>query len=223
MGRTRKPNAGTHGSYGSRRDMDARSRLARRRLAETDASDRDRGGAIGGSHGSNQGADGGIRDSRRTASGADAATFGANRTFREASRPTPGSNRTLQRSLVPRLREALPDVQFVVTTHSPLVLSSFDRAELIVLDRDSEKGIRELDRQIFAFSSDQVYEWLMGMPSQSTVIEEMLEKEEDADLALSLYQSKERNEEQARAELESRQDLVERLRHATALSCGLPD
>ncbi len=33
---------------------------------------------------------------------------------------------SLQRSIVPRLREALPNLQFLVTSHSPLVLSSFD-------------------------------------------------------------------------------------------------
>lgn len=119
---------------------------------------------------------------------------------------------TLQRSLVPRLRAALPNVQFIVTTHSPLVLASFDRAEIVVLDRDAENGIRELDRQIFAFSTDQVYEFLMGTPPQSTVIEEKLEKGDDPELALYLYQSQERSEEETRAELEERRRLIEELR-----------
>lgn len=121
---------------------------------------------------------------------------------------------TLQRSLVPRLRAALPNVQFIVTTHSPLVLSSFDRAEIVVLDRDAKNGIRELDRQIFAFSTDQVYEFLMGTPPQSTVIEEKIEKGDDPELALYLYQSQERSEEEARAELEERRRLIEELRGA---------
>lgn len=121
---------------------------------------------------------------------------------------------TLQRSLVPRLRAALPNVQFIVTTHSPLVLSSFDRAEIVVLDRDAENGIRELDRQIFAFSTDQVYEFLMGTPPQSTVIEEKIEKGDDPELALYLYQSQEHSEEEARAELEERRRLIEELRGA---------
>jgi predicted ATPase len=123
---------------------------------------------------------------------------------------------TLQRALVPRLRAALPNVQFIVTTHSPLVLSSFDRAEIVVLDRDEETGIRELDRQIFAFSTDQVYELLMGTPPQSTVIEEKLEKGDDPDLALYLYQSRERSEEEARAELAERRRLIEELRGAAS-------
>lgn len=119
---------------------------------------------------------------------------------------------TLQRALVPRLRAALPNVQFIVTTHSPLVLSSFDRAEIVVLDRSEEDGIRELDRQIFAFSTDQVYEFLMGTPPQSTVIEEKLARRDDPELPLYLYQSEERSEEEARAALEERRRLIEELR-----------
>jgi predicted ATPase len=119
---------------------------------------------------------------------------------------------SLQRALVPRLRKALPNVQFIVTTHSPLVLSSFDRTELVVLDRHAEGGVRELDRQIFAFSTDQVYEWLMGTPPQSTVIEEKLKTGDDPNLGLYLYQSEGANEDEARAQLDERQRLIEELR-----------
>ncbi len=122
----------------------------------------------------------------------------------------------LQRGLVPRLREALPLVQFIVTTHSPLVLSSFDRAELVVLDRDTEEGVRELDRQIFAFSTDQVYQWLMDTPPQSTVIEEKLERGDDAEAALLLYQSEDRNEAEAKVDIAERKQLIAQLRRSSA-------
>ncbi len=122
----------------------------------------------------------------------------------------------LQRGLVPRLREALPLVQFIVTTHSPLVLSSFDRAELVVLDRDAEEGVRELDRQIFAFSTDQVYQWLMDTPPQSTVIEEKLERGDDAEAALLMYQSEDRNEAEAKLEIAERKQLIAQLRRSSA-------
>ena len=81
---------------------------------------------------------------------------------------------TLQRSLVSRLRKILPSVQFIVTSHSPLVLSSFDQHELILLDRDEPGGIRHLDRQILAFTADQVYEWLMGTPASSEAADDYL-------------------------------------------------
>ncbi len=78
---------------------------------------------------------------------------------------------SLQRTIVPRLRAALPRVQFIATTHSPLVLSNFDRAEIIALDRSVPGRVRELDRQILAFSVDQIYEWLMETPTGGAAIE----------------------------------------------------
>lgn len=83
---------------------------------------------------------------------------------------------SLQRSLVPLLRRALPRVQFIVTTHSPLVLANFDRAELIALDRAEPGGVRDLDRQILGFSTDQIYRWLLETPTTGMAIEQQLEE-----------------------------------------------
>lgn len=58
---------------------------------------------------------------------------------------------SLQRAVVPRLRAALPNVQFIVTSHSPLIISSFDRRELVVLDPEAPNGHKPLDRQILGF------------------------------------------------------------------------
>jgi predicted ATPase len=98
---------------------------------------------------------------------------------------------SLARSIVPALRKALPRVQFIVSTHSPLVLSSFDRAELIVLEADPEGlvGTRELDRQVFAFSMDEIYKWLMRTPPRSSVMEEKVATGDDRNVASYLYQS----------------------------------
>lgn len=78
---------------------------------------------------------------------------------------------SLQRTLVPALRAALPRVQWIVTTHSPLVLSCFDRHEIIALDRDAPGGIRELDRQILGASPDDIYRWLMDTPPSGGAFE----------------------------------------------------
>ncbi len=118
----------------------------------------------------------------------------------------------LQRSLVPRLRAALPNIQWVVTTHSPLVLSSFDRNELVLLDPGSEGGIRRLDRQILGFSSDQVYRWLMDTSPHSSVIETKLGQGDDRDVAVLLYQSEERDEAEAEQALDRRRERIARLR-----------
>ncbi len=81
---------------------------------------------------------------------------------------------SLQRVLIHRLRNALPRVQWVVTTHSPLILSSFDSAEIIALDRTAPGGIRFLDRQILGFTTDEIYRWLMDTPASSGEMEAQL-------------------------------------------------
>jgi len=120
---------------------------------------------------------------------------------------------SLQRVLVPRLRSALPDVQWIVTTHSPLVLSSFDRRELILLDAQREGGVRTLDRQILGWSMDEVYSWLMETDPHSAALEE---RPMDRDLALVLAQSPEVSEQKALENRELRRKLIERLQQRDA-------
>jgi hypothetical protein len=124
---------------------------------------------------------------------------------------------SLQRTLVPRLREALPRVQWVVTTHSPLVLSSFDTAEIVALDRDEPGGVRFLDRQILGFTTDQIYEWLMGTPPTSAAIEQALAGSEtsgnlsDKELAELLTMSPEVSAEEAKERARVRHERLKRL------------
>jgi predicted ATP-binding protein involved in virulence len=81
---------------------------------------------------------------------------------------------SLQRKLVPRLRKTFPKVQWIVSTHSPLVLANFDRNEIVALDRNREGNIRVLDREIKGFTSDEIYEWLMDTRPTGVAIEEEL-------------------------------------------------
>lgn len=119
----------------------------------------------------------------------------------------------LQRLLVPRLRQALPDIQWIVSTHSPLVLSSFDQNELIMLDAKSLTGVREVDRQILGFSTDEVYKWLMETEPRSVALTETSDEEQ---LALLLAQSPDVNAQKAQANRELRRKLVERMRRRDA-------
>jgi tetratricopeptide (TPR) repeat protein len=80
----------------------------------------------------------------------------------------------LQRVIVPRLRRALPEVQWIVTTHSPYIAASFDRHELIVL-RDRAGATHHPDRQILSFSVAEVCEWLLGTRSHSGVVDQLLQ------------------------------------------------
>ena len=86
---------------------------------------------------------------------------------------------SLQRALIPRLRKTFPKVQWIVTTHSPLVLANFDLNEIIALDRDQEGNIRQLDRQILGFTADEIYEWLMGTRPTGVAVEEELRKSDE--------------------------------------------
>jgi hypothetical protein len=48
---------------------------------------------------------------------------------------------TWQRHVVPVLRQVFPKLQFIVTTHSPLVLAGFEREEIIRLKLDEQAGL----------------------------------------------------------------------------------
>jgi hypothetical protein len=125
---------------------------------------------------------------------------------------------SLEKSLVSQLRRALPNVQFITSTHSPLVLSSFDRSEIVMLDASSPSGARELDRQVFGFTMDDIYAWLMDTSPGSPVMEQMLKESSDPELAVYLYQSKDVNEDRAREIIAEREKQIAKLRRQRDLS-----
>lgn len=121
---------------------------------------------------------------------------------------------SLQRSIVPRLRAALPNVQFVVSSHSPLVLASFDMNELVPLDSREEDGIRELDRQILGFTPNEIYEWLLGTTPASAALESELLKASSLGERKRLAQMLKQDPSSGPAEAGSRlDDLRHRLRN----------
>ena len=81
---------------------------------------------------------------------------------------------SLQRIIVPCLRECFPKIQWIITTHSPLVLFSFDKAEIVLLDPHEDNHQRGLDRQIMGFTIEQMYDWLMNTKPNAPYIEEQL-------------------------------------------------
>lgn len=97
----------------------------------------------------------------------------------------------LQRTLVERLRERLPRVQWIVTTHSPLVLASFDREEIVLLEPDPEHGVRrrELDRQITGFTLDEIVRWLMETEPHSLALDAVAEEPVDPEQRLAFLLS----------------------------------
>ena len=125
---------------------------------------------------------------------------------------------SLQRDLVPRLRKVFPKVQWIVTTHSPLVLANFDVNEIIALDRDREGNIRELDRQILGFTSDEIYEWLMGTRPMGAEMGEELSKSDQGlgksqeDLARLMRVSPKTDDETARKQVAEFKEILRTLK-----------
>jgi energy-coupling factor transporter ATP-binding protein EcfA2 len=119
----------------------------------------------------------------------------------------------LQREIVPRLRRALPGMQWIVSTHSPFIVGSFDQTELVVLDRDAPGGIRELDRQVLAFTANDIYDWLLDARPVSLAGERAAGADDGASL---LYQSPERNAEAAERLLARQDDMLAQLRNVKA-------
>ncbi|MEO7398137.1 MAG: AAA family ATPase, partial [Ilumatobacteraceae bacterium] len=119
----------------------------------------------------------------------------------------------LQRLIVPRLRRTLPNMQWIVTTHSPFIVGSFDRTEIVVLDRTESTGIRELDRQVLAFTANDIYDWLLDARPVSEAGEDEAAKDEGTTL---LYQSPNRNAVQADQLVAKQDELLEQLRSVKA-------
>ena len=62
-----------------------------------------------------------------------------------------------QRVVLPTLSRALPNVQFVVTTHSPLVVGSLEAANLFVLaEEEGATVIRKLPERVHGRSAEQI-------------------------------------------------------------------
>ncbi len=70
-----------------------------------------------------------------------------------------------QRQCIPILRKAFPRLQFVVTTHSPLVLTGFEQHEVIRLRLEDGSVVQEhLDSQSAALSANQLMTTFFDVP-----------------------------------------------------------
>jgi len=119
----------------------------------------------------------------------------------------------LQREIVPRLRAALSGMQWIVTTHSPFIVGSFDQSELVLLDQTQPGGIRKLDRQVLAFTTNDINDWLLDASPVSLAGEQAVMGESGAAL---LYQSPSRSANEAESLLARQDELLARLRDVKA-------
>ncbi len=80
-----------------------------------------------------------------------------------------------QRAVVPRLKKTFPNVQFILTTHSPQVLGEIGSDEIVLLEETPE-GIRDrrFAREVHGLSSGQILETLMETPERTVQVEQEL-------------------------------------------------
>lgn len=80
-----------------------------------------------------------------------------------------------QRMIIPRLEEAFPHCQFIVSTHSPQVISEVRPEGVVLLERRPGEGIVALHASAsYGRDSNRILEDLMGVPERPGPIKEKL-------------------------------------------------
>ncbi len=72
---------------------------------------------------------------------------------------------TWQVGLIQALRETFPRLQFIVTTHSPILLTAFRREEVVKLDFDADGNVVKVPtpRDPRLLTGSELYEWFFGI------------------------------------------------------------
>lgn len=79
-----------------------------------------------------------------------------------------------QREIVPKLIGTFPNCQFIITTHSPQVISHLQPESIYILESTSEGIIVKRPRSSFGRNSDRILEDLMATPARPQEIKENL-------------------------------------------------
>lgn len=89
----------------------------------------------------------------------------------------------LQRTLLPKLLEAFPNVQFIVSTHNPFIISAVPNSNVYVLDYDENERVKShsLDNINKSGSSNEILRDVLGISSTMPVwvenkVNEIVEK-----------------------------------------------
>ncbi len=74
---------------------------------------------------------------------------------------------TWQRTLVPTLSKTFPKLQFILTTHSPIVAASVEMANLFILEpaRNGTAKLTRPDAEVYGLNAQQVLHEVFGMDS----------------------------------------------------------
>ena len=71
-----------------------------------------------------------------------------------------------QRGILPKLSQTFPNCQFIVTTHSPQVISDVQSESVIILESEEGKVVAKYPRNSFGRDSNQILESLMDTPER---------------------------------------------------------
>jgi predicted ATP-binding protein involved in virulence len=79
-----------------------------------------------------------------------------------------------QRLMIPQLTKSFPNCQFIITTHSPQVLSHVHHENIFLLKNDKDGFTYSKAMESFGQSSDRILEDLLGVDSRPTEQKELL-------------------------------------------------
>ena len=76
-----------------------------------------------------------------------------------------------QRMIIPRLTKTFPNCQFIVTTHSPQVLSHVDPECIHILDYDGDNVIVKRPESSYGLDSNRILEDILGVSKRPQEIQ----------------------------------------------------
>jgi predicted ATP-binding protein involved in virulence len=79
-----------------------------------------------------------------------------------------------QREIIPALTRTFPNCQFIVTTHSPQVISQVKPEGIYILEKTDEGVIAKRPQSSFGRDSNRILEDIMGVPARPKEIKESL-------------------------------------------------
>ena len=86
-----------------------------------------------------------------------------------------------QRSIIPALKETFPNCQFLLSTHSPQILSHLDRNSIWLLERSRSNIVAKRPEDAYGQEANRILEDLMNVPARPQEIQKKL-----ADLFLAI-------------------------------------
>jgi predicted ATP-binding protein involved in virulence len=78
--------------------------------------------------------------------------------------------------IIPRLTKTFPNCQFIVTTHSPQVLSHVDPECIHILDYEGDNVIVKRPENSFGLDSNRILEDILGVPKRPQEIQDEMLK-----------------------------------------------